>query len=69
MPKCPNCKEEIDNVVCDRVTHIYQDVSLDENNKLDWSDYNDGSAEDNEKEEFYCPVCNEIITTSETILK
>lgn len=64
MPKCPKCGAEIDYLVADRLTHIYQDVSLNHTGDLEYGDYNEGSAENDEKEEFYCPECNALITST-----
>lgn len=64
MPKCPKCGAEIDYLIADRLTHIYQEVSLNDEGDLEYGDYNDGSAEDDEKEKFYCPECNALISPS-----
>lgn len=65
MPKCPKCKAEIDYLVFDRLTHICQNVLLNDEGDIEYGDYNDGSGENDEKEEFYCPECSALIATNE----
>ncbi len=64
MVKCPKCKSELDHLKIDRLTHIYQSVSL-VNNELSYGSFDDASASVDEKEEFYCPVCGKTITDNE----
>ena len=69
MPRCYKCGREIDCLVIDRTTHIFQDVTLGEDNTLEYSDYNDGSGEIDERQGFYCPECNALLTTKEDVVK
>lgn len=62
MPKCPECKEEIECLLLQAST-VYSVTEW--NGKLNFTVYNEESDE-----EYYCPECLEVIAyTEEEALK
>lgn len=65
MAKCPRCGVNIDHLVVDRFTHVYQDVDLNSNGELRYGSLRDGSMEEDDGEIFFCPECDSLVASNE----